>query len=109
VAEHGEAKLERPVEEVAEFRSHRARQGTSPPNQSQGRRAWQSAGAYAGIILPENQERLLERWYAPAALEEAIGQSESWFFVTVGQREVIGFAQFMWMFSRKGYAGRQVC
>ena len=57
------------------------------------RRTWNDA--YAGIILPENQERLLGRWYAPAALEEAIGQSESWFYVAVVQGEVIGFAQFI--------------
>ncbi len=57
------------------------------------RRTWNDA--YAGIILPENQERLLGRWYAPAALEEAIGRSESWFYVAVVQGEVIGFAQFM--------------
>ena len=57
------------------------------------RRTWKDA--YAGIILPENQELLLGRWYAPAALEEAIGQSESWFYVAVVQGEVIGFAQFI--------------
>ena len=57
------------------------------------RRTWNDA--YAGIILPENQERLLVRWYAPAALEEAIGQSQSWFYVAVVQGEVIGFAQFI--------------
>ena len=50
---------------------------------------------YVGIILPETQERFLGRWYTPAALEEAMGQSESWFYVAVVQGEVIGFAQFM--------------
>lgn len=57
------------------------------------RSSW--SDAYAGIILPENQERLLARWYVPAALEEAIGQSESWFYVAVLKGEVVGFAQFM--------------
>ena len=57
------------------------------------RRTWNDA--YAGIILPETQGRLLGRWYAPAALEAAIGRSESWFYVAVVQGEVIGFAQFM--------------
>lgn len=56
-------------------------------------RTWNDT--YVGIILPENQERLLGRWYTPAALEEAIGQSESWFYVAVVQGEVIGFAQFI--------------
>jgi ribosomal protein S18 acetylase RimI-like enzyme len=57
------------------------------------RRTWNDA--YAGIIPPENQERLLGRWYAPAALEKAIGRRESWFYVAVVQGEVIGFAQFI--------------
>jgi hypothetical protein len=38
-------------------------------------RTWNDT--YVGIILPETQERFLGRWYTPAALEEAIGQSES--------------------------------
>jgi ribosomal protein S18 acetylase RimI-like enzyme len=56
-------------------------------------RTW--SDTYVGIILPETQERFLGRWYTPAALEEAIGRSESWFYVAVVQGEVIGFAQFM--------------
>lgn len=56
-------------------------------------RTW--SDTYAGIIPPENQERLLGRWYAPAALEEAMGRSKSWLYVAVVQGEVIGFAQFM--------------
>jgi ribosomal protein S18 acetylase RimI-like enzyme len=56
-------------------------------------RTWNDT--YAGIILPENQERLLGQWYAPAALEKAIKRSESWLYVAVAQGEVIGFAQFI--------------
>jgi ribosomal protein S18 acetylase RimI-like enzyme len=55
-------------------------------------RTWNDT--YVGIILPETQERFLGRWYAPAALEEAIGRSESWFYVALVQGEVTGFAQF---------------
>jgi ribosomal protein S18 acetylase RimI-like enzyme len=56
-------------------------------------RTWNDT--YVGILLPETQERFLGRWYTPAALEEAIGQSESWFYVAVVQGEVIGYAQFV--------------
>jgi ribosomal protein S18 acetylase RimI-like enzyme len=56
-------------------------------------RTWKDT--YAGIILPETQERFLGRWYTPAVLEEAIGRSESWLYVAVVEAEVIGFAQFM--------------
>jgi ribosomal protein S18 acetylase RimI-like enzyme len=56
-------------------------------------RTWDDT--YVGIILPETQESHLARWYTPAALEEAMGRSESWFYVAVVQGEVIGFAQFM--------------
>jgi ribosomal protein S18 acetylase RimI-like enzyme len=56
-------------------------------------RTWDDT--YVGIILPETQESHLARWYTPAALEEAIGRSESWFYVAAVQGEVIGFAQFM--------------
>ena len=64
------------------------------------RRTWKDT--YTGIILPENQKRFLERWYAPAALEEAIGQDNSWFYVAVGEGRVIGFAQFVIRETRRG-------
>jgi ribosomal protein S18 acetylase RimI-like enzyme len=57
------------------------------------RRTWQDT--YRGIILPQNQERFLAQWYAPAALEQAIERSGSWFYVATVQSEVIGFAQFI--------------
>ena len=57
------------------------------------RRTWQVT--YEGVILPENQERLLGRYYAPGALEQAIGQERSWFFVAVAGERVVGFAQFI--------------
>ncbi len=44
-------------------------------------RTWKDT--YAEIILPATQERFLGRWYMPAALGEAMGQSESWFDVAV--------------------------
>ncbi len=56
-------------------------------------RTWKDT--YAEIILPAIQERFLERWYTLAALGEAIGRSESWFYVAAVGEEVIGFAQFM--------------
>ena len=57
------------------------------------RRTWRVT--YEGVILPENQERLLGRFYAPGALEQAIGQERSWFFVAVAGECVVGFAQFI--------------
>ena len=50
---------------------------------------------YASIILPELQERLLGRNYSSDALEEAITQKHSWFFVATVREEVIGYAQFV--------------
>lgn len=50
---------------------------------------------YAGIILPENQELLIGRWYTPSAIEEAINQKESWFYVAIVQELIIGYAQFV--------------
>ena len=47
------------------------------------RRTWDET--YAGMILPETQERLLGQWYAPAALVKAMGQSASRFYVAVVQ------------------------
>jgi ribosomal protein S18 acetylase RimI-like enzyme len=57
------------------------------------RRTWNST--YANIILPENRQRLLDRFYSPAALEQAVAQNRSWFFVATQQEEIIGFAQFL--------------
>jgi len=57
------------------------------------RRTWNAT--YKGIILPANQERLLGQYYSPTALEEAIAQERSWFFVATANEEVIGFAQFV--------------
>ena len=57
------------------------------------RHTWQST--YSGIILPENQELLLGRNYAPNALENAILQKDSWFFVASVQSALVGFAQFI--------------
>lgn len=56
------------------------------------RRTWNAT--YANIILPENQERLLGRWYAPAALQEAIALERSRLFVATLRETAIGFAQF---------------
>jgi len=64
------------------------------------RRTWKDT--YTGIILPENQKRFLERWYTPAALEKAIGQDKSWFYVAVVEGRVIGFAQFVIRENRRG-------
>jgi diamine N-acetyltransferase len=50
---------------------------------------------YAGIILPENQERLLGKWYTPIANESTLLQGESWFYVAVIRGQIIGFAQFI--------------
>jgi ribosomal protein S18 acetylase RimI-like enzyme len=68
------------------------------------RRTWKDT--YTGIILPENQKRFLERWYTPAALEKAIGQDNSWFYVAVAERRVIGFAQFVIREGRRGQLTR---
>lgn len=57
------------------------------------RLTWQST--YSAIISPENQERLLGRWYAPPTLNEAIIRKDSWFFVALLQSALIGFAQFI--------------
>jgi ribosomal protein S18 acetylase RimI-like enzyme len=57
------------------------------------RRTWQST--YSGIIRPENQELLLRRNYAPDALEKAILQKDSWFFIASVQSEPVGFVQFI--------------
>lgn len=64
------------------------------------RRTW--CDAYAGIILPATQERFLGRWYTPAALGEAVGRSESWFYVAAAGEGVIGFAQFMMREDKRG-------
>jgi ribosomal protein S18 acetylase RimI-like enzyme len=64
------------------------------------RRTW--ADTYTRIISSETQERLLGRWYAAAALEEAIGQGRSWFYVAVVQGKVIGFAQVLMRERRRG-------
>jgi len=48
------------------------------------RATWNSA--YADIILPENRERLLARWYAPDALRDSIDQKDSWFFVALADK-----------------------
>jgi len=63
-------------------------------------RTWNDT--YAEIILPTTQERLLGRWYTPAALGEATGQSDSWFYVAVVEEKVIGFAQFVMREDRRG-------
>ncbi len=63
-------------------------------------RTWKDT--YAEIILPATQERFLGRWYTPAALGEAMGRSESWFYVAAVGEEVIGFAQFMLREDRRG-------
>ncbi len=63
-------------------------------------RTWQDT--YADIIVPATQERFLGRWYTPAALREAIGRSESWFYVAAVGEDVIGFAQFVLRADRRG-------
>ena len=50
---------------------------------------------YAGIILPEIQERLLRRWYSPPLIKAALTQSESWFSVAAVEERVVGYAQFI--------------
>jgi ribosomal protein S18 acetylase RimI-like enzyme len=59
--------------------------------------------AYAGIILAENRERLLARWYAPNALRDSITQQDSWLYVAVADDQPVGFAQFV---MRKDGAGQ---
>jgi ribosomal protein S18 acetylase RimI-like enzyme len=51
--------------------------------------------AYADIILPENRERLLARWYAPDALRDSIARQDSWFYVALADDEPVGFAQYV--------------
>lgn len=55
--------------------------------------AWSTT--YTDIILPENRERFLERYYSLEALGQAIGWDKSWFFVAVVGDEIVGFAQFI--------------
>ncbi len=57
---------------------------------------------YAGIILPEIQEHLLERWYSTSVIEAALTQSESWFYVAMAKEQVIGYAQFIVRKNRRG-------
>jgi ribosomal protein S18 acetylase RimI-like enzyme len=63
-------------------------------------RTWKDT--YTEIILPATQERFLGRWYTPAALGEAMGRGESWFYVAAVGEEAIGFAQFMMREARRG-------
>ena len=63
-------------------------------------RTWRDT--YAGIISPAAQEHFLRRWYTPTALEEAMGRSESWFYIAAAGEGVIGFAQFMMREDRRG-------
>jgi hypothetical protein len=51
------------------------------------RRTWKDT--YGGISLPQNQERFLAQWYAPAALQEALARSGSWFYVAVVKGAVV--------------------
>ncbi len=57
------------------------------------RQTW--GATYAGIISPESQQRLLESFYSSSALEEALRQEKSWFFVAEEEGEVVGYAQFV--------------
>ncbi|PWH16888.1 MAG: hypothetical protein DDG58_08965 [Ardenticatenia bacterium] len=57
------------------------------------RETWRTT--YAHTIAPHNQQRVLERSYADAALAAALQMAQSWFFVAVNGEEVLGFAQFM--------------
>jgi ribosomal protein S18 acetylase RimI-like enzyme len=50
---------------------------------------------YADIILPENRERLLARWYAPKALRDSIDRKDSWFYIALADDEPVGFAQYV--------------
>ena len=50
---------------------------------------------YADIILPENQESLLARWYAPDTLRDAIDRKYSCFYIALADDKPVGFAQFV--------------
>lgn len=56
------------------------------------RQSWQAT--YANIISAENQDRLLQNYYSPSALKEAIQRERSWFFVAI-EKAVVGYAQFV--------------
>jgi ribosomal protein S18 acetylase RimI-like enzyme len=56
------------------------------------RRTWNNT--YQGIILPETQETLLNRWYAHDSLRAALNMEDSWFYVALSNSELVGFAQF---------------
>jgi ribosomal protein S18 acetylase RimI-like enzyme len=69
-----------------------------------GRIAWATWNVtYADIILPENRERLLARWYSPEALLDSIDRKDSWFYVALAGDEPVGFAQCV---MRKDGAGQ---
>ena len=65
---------------------------------------WDSA--YADIILPENRERLLGRWYNPDALRDSIGQGPLWFYVALAGGVLVGFSQFVIRQDKRGQLAR---
>lgn len=50
---------------------------------------------YAHTVALHNQQLLLERSYAPAALAAAIAADPAWFYVAEVAGQVVGFAQFV--------------
>jgi ribosomal protein S18 acetylase RimI-like enzyme len=50
---------------------------------------------YAHTVALHNQELLLARSYAPAALAAAIASDPAWFYVAEVDGQVVGFAQFV--------------
>ncbi len=65
------------------------------------RAAWNAT--YRDIILPENRERLLSRWYSPQAIRDSIDRENSWFYVAIAGDALVGFAQYV---VRKDGAGQ---
>lgn len=57
------------------------------------RETWHAT--YAHTIAPHNQQRVLERSYAEAALAAALNAPHSWFLVAANGPHVLGFAQFL--------------
>lgn len=55
------------------------------------RQSW--AEAYANVIPPNTQRELLDAWYSPEALAQAIEAERSAFWVAEVRGEVVGFAQ----------------
>jgi len=61
---------------------------------------------YAHTIAPHNQQLVLEHSYADETLAAALAAPDSWFFVALDGREIVGFAQFIRRRDRHGELAR---